>query len=112
MRAHLRKVDMTKVSAPTRVCTLALSAGMLAGCGGGVLQSTPAALQPAAALPAAAALTDCTPAWLPNPRAIVCHPNKEKSWMSPAAAAKPLLYVSDIGAEDVDVLSYPGGKLV
>jgi hypothetical protein len=103
---------MTKVSAPTRVCTLALSAGMLAGCGGGVLQSTPAALQPAAALPAAAALTDCTPAWLPNPRAIVCHPNKEKSWMSPAAAAKPLLYVSDIGAEDVDVLSYPGGKLV
>ena len=31
--------------------------------------------------------------------------------MSPAAAG-PLLYVSDIGAEDVDVFSYPGGKQV
>jgi NHL repeat len=111
MRAHLRKVDMTKISALTRGATLAVCAGMLAGCGGGVLQSTPAAVQPAA-VRAAAAPTDCTPAWLPNPRAIVCHRNTEKSWMSTAAAAKPLLYVSDIGAEDVDVLSYPGGKQV
>jgi NHL repeat len=111
MRAHLRKVEMTKISALTRVCVLAVSAGMLAGCGGGgVLQSNPAAVQPAA-VRAAAALTDCTPAWLPNPRAVPCRPNREKSWMSPAAAG-PLLYVSDIGAEDVDVLSYPGGKQV
>jgi hypothetical protein len=101
---------MTKISALTRVCVLAVSAGMLAGCGSGVLQSTPAAVQPAA-VRAAAALTDCTPAWLPKPRTVLCRPNREESWMSPAAAS-PLLYVSDIGAEDVDVLSYPGGKQV
>jgi hypothetical protein len=110
MPAHLRKVDMTKSFALARVSVLAVSVGMLAGCGGGALQSTPAAVHPAAAAEVPA-LTGCAPAWLPTPRAIVCHRNTEKSWMSPAAAG-PLLYVSDIGAEDVDVFSYPAGKQV
>jgi hypothetical protein len=84
---------------------------MLVGCGGGgLLQNNAGAVRPAA-VGAAAGRIDCTPAWLPTPRAIVCHRNTEKSWMSPAAAG-PLLYVSDIGAEDVDVFSYPGGKQV
>src|SRR5580692_2300582 len=90
---------------------VAASAGMLAGCGGGgSLQSNPGPVQPAA-VGATAALTGCVPAWLPTPRIVPCRPNKEASWMSPAAAG-PLLYVSDIGAEDVDVFSYPGGKQV
>jgi hypothetical protein len=110
MRAQLRKAEMTMSSALTRVCMIAGSTGMLAGCGGGVLQSNPATVQ-AAGVGAAAALIGCAPAWLPTPRAVPCRPNREASWMSPAAAG-PLLYVSDIGAEDVDVFSYPGGKQV
>jgi hypothetical protein len=38
-------------------------------------------------------------------------PDRQRTWMAPDAKEKQLLYVSDAEADDVDVYSYPGGKL-
>jgi hypothetical protein len=38
-------------------------------------------------------------------------PDRQRTWMAPDAKKKPLLYVSDAEADDVDVYSYPAGKL-
>ena len=39
------------------------------------------------------------------------HPDHNPSWMSPDAKNHDLLYISDFGTDDVDVYSYPKGKL-
>jgi hypothetical protein len=39
------------------------------------------------------------------------HPDRGPSWMAPDAKKSDLLYVSDVGTDDVYVYSYPQGKL-
>jgi hypothetical protein len=63
---------------------------MLAGCGGSA--------QPPSLLPGSAP-------------ASARHPD-HRSWMSPAAHRSDLLYISDIGTNDVYAFSYPKGKLL
>ncbi len=75
--------------ASSAACALALlsTSGLLAGCGGnGSSQYS--------ALPAA------------GERAAIA-----QSWMSPDAKRRDLLYVSDLGTDDVNVYSYPQGEL-
>lgn len=40
------------------------------------------------------------------------HTDHRKSWMSPEAKNGKLLYISDVGTNDVNVYSYPAGELV
>lgn len=68
---------------------LASAIGLLAGCGSG------SAGLPASQLPAAAQL----PA------------DRSASWMAPDAKRQALLYVADLSTDDVDVYSYPRGRL-
>jgi hypothetical protein len=44
-------------------------------------------------------------------QAIVVHRDLRRSWMASDARKTDLLYVSDVGTGDVDVYSYPKGKL-
>lgn len=39
------------------------------------------------------------------------NPDHRRSWMAPDAAPQDLLYVSDLATYDVNVYSYPGGKM-
>jgi hypothetical protein len=41
----------------------------------------------------------------------IVRPDRSRSWMAPDAKNHDLLYVSDYGTDDVDVYSYPQGKL-
>src|SRR5271168_2628847 len=85
----------------------AVTVAMLAGCGGGV---SPAPL---------GATGQSTVAQLRHMGgAVAGHPfqstgaNAARSWMSPdAKKSKSLLYVADQGNNDVEVYSYPDGKL-
>ena len=43
--------------------------------------------------------------------AMVARPDHRRSWMAPEAKLQDLLYVSDLATYDVDVYSYPGGRL-
>jgi len=43
---------------------------------------------------------------------VAMHPDRGRSWMTPGAAAKDLLYISNYDANDVLVYSYPEDKLV
>jgi DNA-binding beta-propeller fold protein YncE len=52
----------------------------------------------------------CAVTWSPNNKYLPCRANRSPSWMKKTSGA--LLYVSDIGAEDVDIFTYPTGKLV
>src|SRR5580658_498150 len=88
--------------------TLAAAASvvLLAGCGGGI---SPAQL---------GATGQSTAAQLRSIGGAAAHPvqsagaNAAHSWMAPdAKKSKSLLYVSVQGANDVEVYSYPGGKL-
>jgi hypothetical protein len=67
--------------------TLSFAAGLLAGCSGS--GNAPVSGVPPAGLLAGKAL----------------------SWMAPDAKRRDLLYVSDLDTDDVDVYSYPNGKL-
>jgi hypothetical protein len=42
---------------------------------------------------------------------LAAHPDRGRSWMAPAAKKENLVYISDLGTDDVYVYSYPGGKL-
>jgi hypothetical protein len=74
------------------------------------------------ALAAAAMLTGCggnsaapggsLPIFNANAESTRPHASVHRSWMSREAAKDNLLYVSDIGTNDVYVLSYPKGKVV
>ncbi len=44
--------------------------------------------------------------------AIMTHENNSRSWMDPDAKSKDLLYVTNPGANEVLVYSYPQDKLV
>jgi NHL repeat len=80
-------------------------AALLAGCSGGGATTPPAASQlPTSTRPLGIAAAD---AW-----AITTRRDRGQSWMAPGASHGDLLYVSDIGTDDVDVYSYPDGKPV
>jgi hypothetical protein len=68
---------------------LASAIGLLAGCGSG------SAVLPTSQLPSAAQ----------------SHSDRSASWMAPDAKSQALLYVADLGTNDVDVYSYPRGRL-
>jgi hypothetical protein len=81
---------------------LCLGVSLLAGCGGSQrgLMPSGAATEPASvrlAWPAASTFA---------------RPDGRRSWMTPDAKKRDLLYVSDDTTFDVYVFSYPGGKLV
>ena len=69
-----------------------VAAAMLAGCGGS---------QPPIGAPGA----------MPQTSASAAHAERGKSWASPNAKRSDLLYVSDMGTDDVSFLSYPAGTL-
>lgn len=82
-------------------------AALLAGCGGGM---SPAQLG-ATGQNTAAQLRQMGGAGAARPFQ-PAGANAARSWMAPdAKKAKTLLYIADQGANDVDVYSYPGGKL-
>jgi len=55
---------------------------------------------------AAAMLAGCA-----SPASLGAPPDVRESWMAPEAKSQPLLYISDVGTNDVYAYSYPGGKL-
>lgn len=86
--------------------TLVTSAvlAMLAGCGGGSQQSAAPPVTNAAAKGLAPAPTAIAPT--------IVRPNRERSWISPDAKRAPrLLFVSDYGADAVDIFTMPGLSL-
>lgn len=77
------------------VAAICTSTALLSGCNGG----SPSGFGPSANVQSAALRG--------------AHPDRARSWMSPAAkTAKKLLYVSDASTYDVYVFSFPKGKLV
>ncbi len=81
---------------------LCLGVSWLAGCGG----SQPG-LMPAGAAPEPASPRLAWPA-----TSMIARPDGGRSWMTPDAKKRDLLYVSDDTTFDVYVFSYPKGKLV
>lgn len=57
-----------------------------------------------------AASSRCAAGWIARSKPIRCRVNAEPSVMNRSSGA--LLYISDIGAERVDVFSYPSGKRI
>lgn len=53
----------------------------------------------------------CSEPWIADGKPYRCRVNQSASWMKGSTSGE-LLYVSDIGAESVDVFSYPAKKLV
>jgi hypothetical protein len=85
---------MVKISkARTRALGILVAAGMLAGCGG--------SQQPIG-----------TPGAIPRSGAMVMHAERGGSWMLPEATSESLLYVPDHFKNQVDVYTYPSGRLV
>jgi hypothetical protein len=78
-----------------------LTALVLAGCGGGATTSSLPGSAAAASLSTSAAV-----------RAVTAHPDRRRSWISPEAKAKELLFVSDAGTADVYMYQVPTLKLV
>jgi hypothetical protein len=83
-----------------------------------ILSTIPYALAFCAAL---AVLSGCgapaTPSvsWMPmmgRNATLIVHPDHGPSWMAPEAKTRDLLYISDVGTNDVYVYSYSQGKLV
>ncbi len=68
---------------------VASAIGLLAGCGTGGAALPGSQLSPAAS----------------------AHTDRRGSWMTPDAKKKDLLYVSDLSTDDVNVYSYPRGRL-
>ncbi|MGB9652195.1 MAG: hypothetical protein WCB01_10360 [Candidatus Cybelea sp.] len=81
--------NLPDVKSPSLTAGLALTIGLLAGCGNG-----------SAGLPAPQPLS-----------ATQAHPDRSASWMAPDAKRQALLYVADLSTDDVDVYAYPNGKL-
>jgi hypothetical protein len=84
---------MTMFPSLARICGVALTGIVLAACGAGVPQANHGVVWPAD-----------VGARAPRTKA-------EASWMARSTTGA-LLYISDIGGEDVDVFTYPGAKLV
>jgi hypothetical protein len=81
---------------------LCLGVSLLAGCGG-----SQRGLMPSGAATEPASLRLAWPA-----ASTFARPDGRRSWMTPDAKKRDLLYVSDDTTFDVYVFSYPGGKLV
>jgi hypothetical protein len=82
-----------KIAVP-RQALLVAAYSVLAGCGGGMAGSR---LDPSPPL---------------TQRVMEDRSNRSSSWMATGTANETLLYISDIGAETVDVFTYPKGALV
>lgn len=81
---------------PTSASALALASAILAACAGGSQTPTPTPATPTSPLF--------------NPLTPAAHPNRDTSWMSPAAQKQPsLLYISNAGSSDVTVYTYLNG---
>jgi hypothetical protein len=89
------------------VSVVAASA-LLAGCGGSANVAPSASVQGASAVKVAAPIVGDRIAGPPG----AAFPSVTRSWMAPNAAKQQLLYVSDQGANTVDVFSYPGDALL
>ncbi len=81
---------------------LCFGVAMLAGCGG----SRPGLMPPGAATEPG------SPPFARLAASMLARPDERRSWMSPDAKKRDLLYVSDDTTYDVYVFSYPKGKLV
>ncbi|MFY9720754.1 MAG: hypothetical protein WAK16_14030 [Candidatus Cybelea sp.] len=92
------------------------AAAIFAGCSAGGAQSAfapPAAAQnPAAANRGAPSSANLPTPVLPGRAVMNVQPDHQPSWMSPDSRKQSLLYVSDQDTDDVDIYSYPNGKLV
>ena len=82
-----------KIAVP-RQALLVAAYSVLAGCGGGMAGSR---LDPSPPL---------------TQRVMEDRSNRSSSWMATGTANETLLYISDIGAETVDVFTYPKGAMV
>jgi hypothetical protein len=92
------------------ITAVATTVAFVTGCGSAMLQSNPSAVQSATNATVCGTLS--TP-WIADTSAVPCHLDRRTSWMARGVATSTeLLYVSDIGAEDVDVFSYPDGESV
>ncbi len=88
-----------------RACEIGLAAtvALLAGCNGsGVTQPGSENAMQRDVVPRARAMS----------AAVRANPDRGKSWMLPSAKKGSLLYVSDVGTNDVYVHTYPAGALV
>jgi hypothetical protein len=92
------------------------AAVLFAGCSAGGAQSFappgPAQQNPAQSNPNGKSLAQVMALTLKRSVPMNVLPDHQQSWMSPEAKTERLLYVSDQGTDDVDVFSYPKGKLV
>jgi hypothetical protein len=94
----------------TAAAIAATSVAFLAGCSNAALPSNGSVAQSATNVTACG--TTSSP-WIANASPVPCHPNRRRSWItSGLAKSAVLLYVSDVGGEDVDVFSYPDGENV
>jgi hypothetical protein len=86
---------------------------LFAGCGSGIQVGTPVR-QAAAQRGFSAQLIGHSPTFATTTVPVVVHPDHEKSWMLPNARAgrRQLLYVSDIGTDDVNVYLYASGTQI
>jgi hypothetical protein len=99
------------------VIGIAAAAAMLSGCGGTQSQLAPSGpFQQTSAqsrlgqLPEG--LVNTAMSGAARGGLVALHPDHGRSWMTPGAAAKDLLYISNYYAYDVLVYSYPEDKLV
>lgn len=70
---------------------------ILAGCGGSQTQFNPSGA------------TQSVAPFLQRNGAMAVHPDHSRSWMAPEAKRDTLLYISDVGTNDVYVYAYPTG---
>jgi hypothetical protein len=103
------KMEKSTMKTLLSIFSWVLSATLMNGCGGGGVVS----LQQNSAPGNASRGTTCSAGWLANVASAPCRGRikNDPSWMK-ASGQGTLLYVSDIGNEDVDVFSYPDGKQV
>ena len=103
---------------PFRVIGVAAAAAMLGGCGGRAdSQLAPSGPPPesSAQMPLgqlSAGLANADKSGVAQTGMLEMHPDHGRSWMTPSATTKDLLYISNISANTVAVYSYQQGKLV
>ncbi len=85
------------------VIGIAAVAVMLSGCGAG----SPSQLAPSSPFQQSGAMSGAAETGV-----VALHPDHGPSWMAPDAKAQNLLYLTNYGANDVLVFSYPQDKLV
>lgn len=91
-----------------RAAACAIAIGVVAGCGAPASQGNP--VLPGSGADTRACNISPLP-WIRSHRIFACRADRRPSAMAQGLSSTTLLYVSDIGAEEVDVFSYPDGKL-